>query len=91
MTTSDSLDSVGPALSGGTLIRFPTGQSRGCRTIQGLSGSLDVLSVRATALYTVPAGQSSACSPRVHGRLRRQGSGSPREKLPLRRVIRWWG
>jgi hypothetical protein len=91
MTTSDSLDSVGPALAGDTLIRFPTGPPLGGQIVQGLSGERDVLSVRATVLDTVPAGQSRACSPLVRGRLRRQGSGSPREKLQLRRSIRWWG
>ena len=62
MTASDSLFGFVPALSGSTLIRFPT--DRCCsedllrRTEQGLSGYLGVLSPRATALYTVPADRS---------------------------------
>ena len=55
MATTDSLLGVVPALSDFVLIRFPTGWSRLPRTEQGLSGCADALSLRAAALYTVPA------------------------------------
>jgi hypothetical protein len=61
MATSDSLLGFVPALSGITLIRFPTRRSRLCWTEQGLSGWVDALSLRSTALYTVPAA-------RIHSR-----------------------
>lgn len=81
MATSDSLLGVDTALSGITLIRFPTGWSCPHRTEQGLSGCVDALSLRATALYTAPADRfHSRCTP-VRSRLRLQGTGWPREKL----------
>src|SRR5438128_2511794 len=50
----------------------------------------DALSLRATALYTVPAVRiHSRCIP-VRGRLRLQGTGSPREKIQLNWLNRWW-
>ena len=50
----------------------------------------DALSLRAAALYTVPAGRNhSRCIP-VRSRLRLQGTGSPREKIQLSRRDRWW-
>ncbi len=55
MATSDSLLGIATAFSGITLIRFPTGRDRSRRTEQGLSGCVDALSLRAAALYTVPA------------------------------------
>jgi hypothetical protein len=55
MTTTDSLLGIVTAFSGFALIRFPTGRSFLRRTEQGLSGCADALSLRATALYTVPA------------------------------------
>src|SRR5205807_2159546 len=90
MATSDSRLGVVTALSGFALIRFPTGRSRLRRTEPGLSGCADALSLRATALYTVPADRfHSRCIP-VRSRLRLQGTGSPREKLQLSRRDRWW-
>ena len=88
--TSDSLPDVVTALSGFPLIRFPTGRSCLRRTEQGLSGCADALSLRAAALYTVPAGRiHSRCIP-VRGRLCLQGIGSPREKIQLNWHDRWW-
>ena len=75
--TSDSLPGLVPALSGSSLIRFPTGRSCLHRTEQGLSGELDALSLRAIVLYTVPATRFlSRCTP-SHGRLRLQGQARP--------------
>ena len=69
-------------LSGFALIRFPSGQSLLRRTEQGLSGCADALSLRAAALYTVPAVRiHSRCIP-VRSRLHLQGTGLPREKSP---------
>ena len=62
MAASDSLSDFVPTLSGTTLMRFPTDGlllavlSR--QIEQGLSGYLNALSSRATALYTVPAGRA---------------------------------
>jgi hypothetical protein len=79
MATSDSLLGIVAAFSGFALIRLPTGRSRLRRTEQGLSGCADALSLRAAALYTVPADRiPSRCIP-VRVRLRLQGTGSPRE------------
>ena len=88
---SDSLDRLGPARAGAARRRVPRGQPRGRRALQGRSGSGDGRSGRATVLDPVPAGQRRPCAPRVRSRLRRQGSGSPRNQCPLRRSIRWWG
>src|SRR6516164_5543589 len=64
VATSDSLPGFVPALSGSPLMRFSTGRSCLRRTEQGLSGKLDVLSRRATVLYTVPATRiASRCTP----------------------------
>lgn len=82
MATSDSLFGVVPAISGVTLIRFPTSTSELsllCWTKQGLSGCSGSLSPRATALYTVPALRRSARWTPLRGRLRLWGTGSPRE------------
>src|SRR5207249_1518282 len=74
--TSDSLLGIVTALSGITLIRFPTGRSCLRRTEQGLSGCADALSLRATALYTAPADRiHSRCIP-IRSRLCLQGTGS---------------
>src|SRR6266571_3671163 len=81
--TSDSLPGIVAALSGFALIRFPTGGSRLRRTEQGLSGCADALSLRATALYTVPAGRIGSRLIPVRSRLHLQGTGSPREKIQL--------
>src|SRR5579862_3740414 len=88
--TTASLPGIVTALSGFALIRFPTGRSCLRRTGQGLSGCVDVLSLRAAALYTVPADRIDfRCLP-VRGRLRLQGTGSPREKIQLNWRDRWW-
>jgi len=63
MATSDSLLGFVPALSGITLIRFPTRRSHLRWTDQDLSGCVDALSWRATALYTVPGGPDSLSLP----------------------------
>ena len=83
MATSDSLLGFVPALSGITLIRFPTRRSHLRWTDQDLSGCVDALSLRATALYTVPADRIDSRDIPVRGRLRLPGTGSPREKLQL--------
>jgi len=58
-------------------MRFPTGRSRLRRTEQGLSGCADALSLRAAALYTVPANRfHSRCIP-VRGRLASKGQARP--------------
>jgi hypothetical protein len=63
MATSDSLPGFVPALSGITLIRFPTSRSRLRWTDQGLPGCVDALSLPATALYTRPGGPDSLSLP----------------------------
>jgi hypothetical protein len=74
MAASDSLSDFVPALSGSTLMRFPTdGLLRAVffRQIeQGLSGYLHALSSRAAALYTVPADRASPCCFATRCRLR---------------------
>jgi len=74
MATSDSLFDFVPAISGVSLIRFPTAWFQAFTFFQqikqGLSGYLDELSLRATALYTVPANRSSYRSLPFRGRLR---------------------
>ena len=89
MATSDSLPGVVTALSGFALIRLPTGRSCLRRAEQGLSGCADALSLRAAALYTVPAGRIGSRYIPVRSRLRLQGTGSPREKIHLNWRNRW--
>jgi hypothetical protein len=69
-------------------MRFPTGFLLQIR--QGLSGYLDALSTSAVALYTVSATWFVHFDPGCD-RLRLRETGSPREKLQLNRLTRWWG
>src|SRR5437763_9596193 len=82
--------SVSIAVGRFALIRFPVGRSRLRRTEQGLSGCADALSLRAAALYTVPAGRIGSRIIPVRSRLHLQGTGSPREKIQLNWRNRWW-
>ena len=91
MTASDFSGSFGSALSGSTLIRLPTPRHKRLSTAGALSGYLGFLSLRAAALYTVPAARGSIRFNPRRGRLRLQGTGSPREKVQLHRVASWWG
>jgi hypothetical protein len=90
MATSDSRLGIVTALSGITLIRFPTSRSRLRWTEPGLSGCADALCLRAAALYTVPADRIGSRYIPARSRLRLQGTGSPREKIQLNWRNRWW-
>jgi hypothetical protein len=90
MAASDFRVGIGPAFSV-TLIRFPTRSIAAFGTNVDLSGHLGFLSLRAAALYTVPAARGLVRFIPRRGRLRLQGRGSPREKLQLFRFASWKG